>query len=75
MSNFMVLKCIKMSSGDWISIHENKCLVIKGVKLSNSYLGLDNENVYSFTLFLLTCWLYYSASFHMKIISLSAPGL
>ena len=64
-----------MSSDDQFSIHENKCLVFKGVRLSNSYLGLDTKNVYSFTLFLLTCWLYCSASFHMKIISLSAPGL
>ena len=51
MSNFVVLKCIEMSSGDWFSVHKNKCLVIKGVRLYNSYLGLDNENVYSFTLF------------------------
>ena len=51
MSNFMVLKCIKVSSGDHFSIHENKCLTIKGVRLFDSYLGLDNENAYSFTLF------------------------
>ena len=53
MNNFMVLKCIKVSSGDWFSIHKNKCHVIKGVRLSNSYLGFDSENVYSFTLFCL----------------------
>ena len=47
----MVLKCIKLSSGDQFSIHENKCLVIKGVKLSSGYSGYDNENVYSFTHF------------------------
>ena len=47
----MVLKCIKVSSGDWFPIHTNKYLVIKGVKHSGSYSGYDNENVYSFTLF------------------------
>ena len=51
MSNCMVLKCIKLSSGHQFSIHRNIYLVIKGVRLSNSYLGLDNENVYSFTHF------------------------
>ena len=51
MSNIMVLKCIKVSSGDWFPIHKNKQFVIKGVRLLGSYLGLDNENVYSFTLF------------------------
>ena len=51
MSNFMVLKCIKVSSGDQFSIHENKCLVMKGVILDDSYLRLGNENAYSFTLF------------------------
>ena len=51
MSNFVVLKYIKLSSGDWFSIHENKCLVIKGVKLFSGHSGYDNENVYSFTCF------------------------
>ena len=27
----MVLKCIKVSSGDWFPIHKNEYLVIKGV--------------------------------------------
>ena len=40
-----------MSSGNQFSIHENKCFVIKSVRLSDGYLGLDNENVYSFTCF------------------------
>ena len=53
MNNFMVLKCIKVKSGDRFSVHKNKCHVIKGFRLSNNYLGLDNENVYSFTLFCL----------------------
>ena len=51
MSNFMVLKYIKVSSGDRFPIHKNKQFVINGVKLLGSYLGLDNENVYSFTHF------------------------
>ena len=40
MSNFV-------GSADQLSFQESKSLVIKGVRLSNSYLGLDNENVYS----------------------------
>ena len=51
MSNFMVLKCIILSSGYWFPIHKKIYLIIKGVRLCNSHLGLDNENVYSFTLF------------------------
>ena len=64
-----------MSSGEWFSIHENKCFVIKGVRLSNGYLGLDNENVYSIHTLLLTHWLYCSASFLYKKYLFSAPGL
>ena len=52
-----------MSSGNWFPVHKNKCFVIKGVRLSDVYLGLDNENVYSIHTFLLTCWLYCSTSF------------
>ena len=52
-----------MSSGDQVSIHKNKCLIIKGIRLSNGYLGLDNENVYSFYMLFLTRWLYCSPSF------------
>ena len=48
---FMVLKCIKPSSGDWFPIHKNIYLAIKGVKHSGSYSGYDNKNVYSFTCF------------------------
>ena len=43
----MVLKYMEMSSGDWFSIHQEQVFVIKGIRFSNGYLGLDNENVYS----------------------------
>ena len=51
MSKFTGLKCIKLSSGDGFPIHKIIYLAIKGVKHSGSYLGYDNENVYSFTNF------------------------
>ena len=51
MSNFMVLKCRKLSSGDQFPIHKNIYLAIKGVRHFSGYSGYDNENVYSFISF------------------------
>ena len=36
---YMVLKCIKVSSGDWFPIHKNIYLAVKGVRISGSYFG------------------------------------
>ena len=59
--NYMVLKHKEMSSGDWIPIHENWCLLLMVVRFSEGYLHLDNENVYinhTFLVILLSFFLY-----------------
>ena len=71
----MVLKCIEMSSDDWFYIHENKCLAIKGVRLSNGYLGLDNENVYSIHTLLVNPLVILLSFFLYKKYLFSVPGL
>ena len=47
MINCMVLKFMEMSSGDWFSVHKNRCLLLRGLDFFAGYLGLANENVYS----------------------------
>ena len=45
----MVLKCIRLSSGDKIPIHKNTLsFSIKVVRFLIFNVELDNENVYSF---------------------------
>ena len=44
--DFMVLKCIRLSSGDQIPVHKNNCLsVLNIVRFLILYLETDNENV------------------------------
>ena len=46
----MVLKGIRLSSGDQIPVHKNTLsFSIKVVRFLIVYLEMDNENVYSFT--------------------------
>ena len=63
--NYMVLKYMGISSSDQIPIHENLCLTLNVFRLSDSYIGLCNENVYISLSH--THWLYCSAYFCIRI--------
>ena len=71
----MVLKYMEMSSGDCFSIQENRCLLLKALDFFDGYLGLDNENVYTYSHSFVNPLVILLSFFLYKNYSFSVPDL